>query len=581
MRPAFALLRRRLQDYAPEDASAICGVNPEAIRELARKAARRRTMILLGWTLGKAYHGDLMERAICLLLALTGNWGKHGAGVRSWAVGMFDGQYILGSKPRAGQEATQELVDGQNAMMNTFLSQDPTLTEEILVAELSYQGAFPLHFTPSAFFWYHHCGYAEAWNTASWNDPSMKRSFDDYVREAVEKGWWTGMEQPPPDTPPRVLFEIGGNLLRRQRGGQRMLLENLWPKLDLIVSVDWRMTTTGLHSDIVLPAAQHYEKPNFPYTTPDVMNLTLSDRAVEPAGEARSEWQIDTDARQEARRASQGARPGGDRQRKGRDDSAGYPLRGHQLRRRAGGRRRRHRRDGPRLGPDGQHSAGHHAGNAARDRHRAFHGPGSLSDGPGTGLGHLPERDPHPLPLADGEEGALPHAHAPRPVLHRPRVVPGGGRGATRTQGDARPGRRPSPSRSPAVTRAGASTPCAAPATSSWARIRGEPVAHINDRDAAARGIENGQYIRIFNDVGLGARAGQGDAGGAARPAAHVQRLGALSVQGLVQDLSNVEPGHGQVAPLRGRLRASQLSAALWQPIPADRAVRVDVEKVG
>ncbi|NIU60545.1 MAG: hypothetical protein GWN66_01440, partial [Pseudomonas stutzeri] len=58
-------------------------------------------MILLGWTLGKSYHGDLMERAICLLLALTGNWGKHGAGVRSWAVGMFDGQFLLAGKPGA------------------------------------------------------------------------------------------------------------------------------------------------------------------------------------------------------------------------------------------------------------------------------------------------------------------------------------------------------------------------------------------------------------------------------------------------------------------------------------------------
>ncbi|NIU60544.1 MAG: hypothetical protein GWN66_01435, partial [Pseudomonas stutzeri] len=91
--------------------------------------------------------------------------------------------------------------------------------------------------TPSAFFWYHHCGYGEAWNRAGWNDPSMKRSFDDYVKEAMEKGWWKGMDRPSPDAPPRVLFEIGGNLLRRQRGGQRMLLRHLWPKLRMIVSV--------------------------------------------------------------------------------------------------------------------------------------------------------------------------------------------------------------------------------------------------------------------------------------------------------------------------------------------------------
>ena len=44
-------------------------------------------------------------------------------------------------------------------------------------------------------------------------------------------------------------------MLRRTRGGQNQLLRHLWPKLDLIVSFDVRMTTTGLWSDIVLPAA--------------------------------------------------------------------------------------------------------------------------------------------------------------------------------------------------------------------------------------------------------------------------------------------------------------------------------------
>ncbi len=62
------------------------------------------------------------------------------------------------------------------------------------------------------------------------------------------------------DVEPRVLFEAGGNMLRRQRGGQTLLLEHLWPKLKMIVSVDTRINTTGLYSDYILPAAQHYEK---------------------------------------------------------------------------------------------------------------------------------------------------------------------------------------------------------------------------------------------------------------------------------------------------------------------------------
>ena len=63
-----------------------------------------------------------------------------------------------------------------------------------------------------------------------------------------------------PESPPRVLIECGGNIVRRTRGGRNTVLEHLWPKLDLVVTVDVRMSSTALWSDIVLPAAQHYEK---------------------------------------------------------------------------------------------------------------------------------------------------------------------------------------------------------------------------------------------------------------------------------------------------------------------------------
>src|SRR5450759_2106356 len=81
-------------------------------------------------------------------------------------------------------------------------------------------------------------------------------------------------------------------MLRRTRGGQTLLLEHLWPKLKLIVAVDMRMSMTALFSDIVLPAANHYEKIGFHIPTPHLMNATFSDKAAEPAGESKSEWEI-------------------------------------------------------------------------------------------------------------------------------------------------------------------------------------------------------------------------------------------------------------------------------------------------
>jgi len=69
-----------------------------------------------------------------------------------------------------------------------------------------------------------------------------------------------------------------------------VFLGHLWPKLRTIVSVDWRINTTGLHSDYILPAAQHYEKLNQPYSSPMHLHVLLIDKAAEPPGEARSEW---------------------------------------------------------------------------------------------------------------------------------------------------------------------------------------------------------------------------------------------------------------------------------------------------
>ena len=119
----------------------------------------------------------------------------------------------------------------------------------------------------------------------------MRREFDDYFNEALEKGWWQGVALPLEDKPPRVMIEVGGNLLRRTRGGETMFLRTSGRSSRSIVSVDVRMSTTGLFSDYVLPAAQQYERPHaIGFAGQPV--LPLLDKAVEPAGEALPEWQI-------------------------------------------------------------------------------------------------------------------------------------------------------------------------------------------------------------------------------------------------------------------------------------------------
>ncbi len=300
--PVFELLKARLNEhYTPELAAGVCDIHANDIRWLAHKVAQRRTNIMMGYNSMKNYHGDLMERSMALLLGLTGNWGKHGTGTRCWSTGQLDGLAIAMAKEQPGLEGAQQVMMAAAATLEQALKDDPTLTPEQAIIESQKQiaqgvegftGGLGQNIVPAAFFWYYHCGYREVWNRREWSDPAMRRPFDDYVEEAFSEGWWGQLPELAERAEPRVLIECGGNILRRTRGGTTMLLEHLWPKLKMIVTVDLRMSMTAMHADIVLPAANHYEKLGFAVPTPHLMNATFSDKAVEPAGEAKPEWEI-------------------------------------------------------------------------------------------------------------------------------------------------------------------------------------------------------------------------------------------------------------------------------------------------
>ena len=297
VQPVFQRLLKVLEDYTPEKAAKVCNVNADMIRMIARKAATKKTKIFSGWNSGKYYHGDLMERAMALLLALTGNWGKQGTGTRSWSIFGFDGFAFLSAKGKPGQEAASEFQKQMISMRRMLSQDDPTMTLEMVLNRFQEMGGARVGgmggMIPPAFLWYHQFGYKERWNKKEWSDPSMKRSFDEYYQEAMDKGWWDNfMAKTWEKTEPRVLFEAGGNVLRRHRGGQNVLLKELWPKLKMIVSVDFRINTTGLFSDYILPAAQHYEKLGQSMPSPHHLNFVFIDKAVDPPGDAKSDREI-------------------------------------------------------------------------------------------------------------------------------------------------------------------------------------------------------------------------------------------------------------------------------------------------
>jgi DMSO reductase family type II enzyme molybdopterin subunit len=292
----FERLRARLDaEYTPEKAGATCGVHPDVIRGLARKVAGKRTCSFIGFSSAKHFHGDLMERSLVLAMALSGNWGKPGTGFNcflipdvGWSVlGAMDapverwGLQRLGA-PLAARSFARKLVDRD-------------LTDELLSIDLEVEMAPEVGSVIPSFFLYRHAGYHELWDRPGWNDPALPRSFGEYLRESLQRGYWTEKQTAPgPDQPPRVMMLMAHNPLRRQRSGQRMYVEHLFPKLDLLFAVEPRLSSSALYCDIVLPAAWYYEKDDLTLTFGLNPYTCLVEQAVQPPGEARPEWEIFT-----------------------------------------------------------------------------------------------------------------------------------------------------------------------------------------------------------------------------------------------------------------------------------------------
>jgi anaerobic selenocysteine-containing dehydrogenase len=233
----FSLLRKHLAAYTPEAAAKITGTHPEQIRSLARAIARARAATTITQTnFSKFYHGMEMERAEILVMTLAGHIGKKGAGIAAFPLLSPAGPEALamtsGRLPPKLGVAALGLMSAPALLKMKWRG----YTTEMMIGELGREEYKKGRFPAAAMFLYLHGGLRELYGSAKRWDPVLPREFEDYFQEALEKGW-----QVVPETPPRILFEAGGNLLRRVRGYDRMI-DGLLPKLDLLVTVDWRMS---------------------------------------------------------------------------------------------------------------------------------------------------------------------------------------------------------------------------------------------------------------------------------------------------------------------------------------------------
>jgi anaerobic selenocysteine-containing dehydrogenase len=108
---------------------------------------------------------------------------------------------------------------------------------------------------------------------------------------------------------------------------------------------------------------------------------------------------------------------------------------------------------------------------------------------------------------------------------------------------------------------------------------RGEPFVFLNDEDAESLRVANGEKIKLVSDVGETVVAAK--VSPSCRPGQVILYNGFEPyMHQNWYSQADLEPGHVKHLGFVGNYGHLKYRVLGWQPIPADRAVRVDVEKL-
>ena len=324
--------------YSPAWAEAITGVRRDQIVTVAREFARNaektngRSMIIIGAAMNHWYHMDMNYRGVINMLVMCGCVGQSGGG---WS--HYVGQEKL--RPQTGWLPLAFGLDWSRPprQMNStsffYAHSDQWRYETLDVKEIlsptapagSWNGALiDYNVRAERMGWLPSAPQLET-NPLTIAAKAAEKGQEpkDYVASALKSGDLK-LSCNDPDAPrnwPRNLFVWRSNLLGSSGKGHEYFLKHLlgtthgvlgkdlgedgrqkpdevvWHdeapqgKLDLLVTLDFRMSTTCVYSDIVLPTATWYEKNDLNTSDmhPFIHPLTA---AVDPVWEAKSDWEI-------------------------------------------------------------------------------------------------------------------------------------------------------------------------------------------------------------------------------------------------------------------------------------------------
>ena len=328
--------------YTPTWAEKYTGISPDTLIRFAREWASTaehtggKCTVIIGAGINHWYHANLMYRATIHALMFTGCIGKNGGGLahyvgqeklapgESWASIALakdwhapsrlqntpSWHYIHSDQWRYEKSFTDYHTVPKNQPENT-LAKGHTIDVNVKAVQNGWLPFYPQFETNPI----------DLVSEARENGAIDEKGVVDYVVEKLKKrDLKYSIEDPDnADNWPRVWFVWRGNAIGGSAKGHEFFLDHylgthtnqvsdsnfakgsteevVWHdkvpqgKMDLVVDLNFRMDTSALYSDIVLPAATWYEKDDLNSTDMHSFIHPLQE-AVPPAWESKSDWDI-------------------------------------------------------------------------------------------------------------------------------------------------------------------------------------------------------------------------------------------------------------------------------------------------
>ncbi len=322
--------------YTPAWQEIFTGVDSKTVLQFAQEWANTadvtggKCMVIIGAGINHWYHANLMYRSAIMALMLTGCVGKNGGGMN----------HYVGQEKLAPMDSWSTIAFGKDWHGSVRLQQAP-LWHYINTCQYRYDGQFSKYNTVPDNKWtrQHTADTIFQAVRMGWMPfyPQFNENSLELSKEAMEKGAssdtdiqnyvleklkskelkYAVSDPESPENHPKVWYIWRGNAIMGSMKGHEYALKHYlgthsnaiaedaedrteevkWHehaplgKMDLIVDLNFRMDSSALYSDIVLPAASWYEKADLNSTDLHSFIHPLG-QAIAPVWESKTDWDI-------------------------------------------------------------------------------------------------------------------------------------------------------------------------------------------------------------------------------------------------------------------------------------------------